>query len=49
MREVVSDCALPIAVLVCSFIGSYLFLDIERKNIFVKALDMTLMVRNNHD
>ncbi|XP_046885124.1 solute carrier family 4 member 11-like isoform X2 [Hypomesus transpacificus] len=29
VREVVSDCALPIAVLVCSFIGSYLFLDIE--------------------
>ncbi|XP_061690624.1 solute carrier family 4 member 11-like isoform X2 [Syngnathoides biaculeatus] len=29
IREVVSDCALPIAVLVCSFIGSYLFLDIK--------------------
>ncbi|XP_056296019.1 solute carrier family 4 member 11-like isoform X2 [Pseudoliparis swirei] len=29
IREVVSDCALPISVVVCSFIGSYLFLDIE--------------------
>ncbi|XP_061542377.1 solute carrier family 4 member 11-like isoform X3 [Phycodurus eques] len=29
IREVVSDCALPIAVLVCSFVGSYLFLDIK--------------------
>lgn len=29
VREVVSDCALPISVVVCSFIGSYLFLDIE--------------------
>ncbi|KAG5264079.1 hypothetical protein AALO_G00271890 [Alosa alosa] len=29
VREVVSDCALPISVLVFSFIGSYLFIDIE--------------------
>ncbi|XP_074505400.1 solute carrier family 4 member 11-like isoform X2 [Sebastes fasciatus] len=29
VREVVSDCALPISVVVLSFIGSYLFLDIE--------------------
>ncbi|XP_040030704.2 solute carrier family 4 member 11 isoform X1 [Gasterosteus aculeatus] len=29
VREVVSDCALPISVLVFSFIGSYLFLDIQ--------------------
>uniref|UniRef100_A0A8C2XSJ0 Solute carrier family 4 member 11 n=1 Tax=Cyclopterus lumpus TaxID=8103 RepID=A0A8C2XSJ0_CYCLU len=29
IREVVSDCALPISVVVCSFIGSYLFLDIH--------------------
>ncbi|XP_031718674.1 sodium bicarbonate transporter-like protein 11 [Anarrhichthys ocellatus] len=29
VREVVSDCALPISVVICSFIGSYLFLDIQ--------------------
>ncbi|XP_034546425.1 sodium bicarbonate transporter-like protein 11 isoform X2 [Notolabrus celidotus] len=29
IREVVSDCALPISVVVFSFIGSYLFLDIK--------------------
>ncbi|XP_075872841.1 solute carrier family 4 member 11-like isoform X2 [Nelusetta ayraudi] len=29
MREVLSDCALPISVLLFSFIGSYLFSDIE--------------------
>ncbi|CAN9515187.1 unnamed protein product [Ophioblennius macclurei] len=29
IREVVSDCALPISVLIFSFIGSYLFLDIN--------------------
>ncbi|XP_034454449.1 sodium bicarbonate transporter-like protein 11 isoform X2 [Hippoglossus hippoglossus] len=29
VREVVSDCALPTSVLICSFIGSYLFLDIQ--------------------
>ncbi|KAM3850606.1 solute carrier family 4 member 11 [Diretmus argenteus] len=29
MREVLSDCALPISVLMFSFIGSYLFNDIE--------------------
>ncbi|XP_035505028.2 solute carrier family 4 member 11 isoform X2 [Scophthalmus maximus] len=29
IREVVSDCALPISVVICSFIGSYLFLDIQ--------------------
>uniref|UniRef100_A0A3Q3VS18 Bicarbonate transporter-like transmembrane domain-containing protein n=1 Tax=Mola mola TaxID=94237 RepID=A0A3Q3VS18_MOLML len=29
VREVVSDCALPISVLIFSFIGSYLFLDIQ--------------------
>lgn len=29
IREVVSDCALPISVLIFSFIGSYLFLDIK--------------------
>uniref|UniRef100_A0A8C9YI26 Solute carrier family 4 member 11 n=1 Tax=Sander lucioperca TaxID=283035 RepID=A0A8C9YI26_SANLU len=29
IREVVSDCALPISVLIFSFIGSYLFLDIQ--------------------
>ncbi|KAJ3582075.1 hypothetical protein NHX12_015910 [Muraenolepis orangiensis] len=29
IREVVSDCALPISVVVVSFIGSYLFLDIQ--------------------
>ncbi|XP_077388420.1 solute carrier family 4 member 11-like isoform X2 [Festucalex cinctus] len=29
VREVVSDCALPISVLLFSFIGSYLFLDIQ--------------------
>uniref|UniRef100_A0A674P121 Solute carrier family 4 member 11 n=1 Tax=Takifugu rubripes TaxID=31033 RepID=A0A674P121_TAKRU len=32
IREVVSDCALPISVVICSFIGSYLFLDIKREN-----------------
>uniref|UniRef100_A0A8C5AM98 Sodium bicarbonate transporter-like protein 11 n=1 Tax=Gadus morhua TaxID=8049 RepID=A0A8C5AM98_GADMO len=31
IREVVSDCALPISVVIVSFIGSYLFLDIERE------------------
>uniref|UniRef100_A0A8C8HL45 Bicarbonate transporter-like transmembrane domain-containing protein n=1 Tax=Oncorhynchus tshawytscha TaxID=74940 RepID=A0A8C8HL45_ONCTS len=31
VREVVSDCALPIAVVIFSFIGSFLFLDIERE------------------
>lgn len=31
IREVVSDCALPISVVIFSFIGSYLFLDIERE------------------
>ncbi|XP_015248529.1 PREDICTED: sodium bicarbonate transporter-like protein 11 isoform X2 [Cyprinodon variegatus] len=29
IREVVSDCALPISVLIFSFIGSYLFIDIQ--------------------
>uniref|UniRef100_A0A3Q1G9I0 Solute carrier family 4 member 11 n=1 Tax=Acanthochromis polyacanthus TaxID=80966 RepID=A0A3Q1G9I0_9TELE len=29
IREVVSDCALPISVVIFSFIGSYLFLDIQ--------------------
>ncbi|KAM4622039.1 solute carrier family 4 member 11-like isoform 2-T2 [Polymixia lowei] len=29
VREVVSDCALPISVVIFSFIGSYLFLDIQ--------------------
>ncbi|XP_061580911.1 solute carrier family 4 member 11-like isoform X2 [Cololabis saira] len=29
VREVVSDCALPISVVICSFIGSYLFIDIQ--------------------
>ncbi|XP_061832715.1 solute carrier family 4 member 11-like isoform X1 [Nerophis lumbriciformis] len=29
IREVVSDCALPISVVICSFIGSYLFLDVQ--------------------
>uniref|UniRef100_A0A8C7IW70 Solute carrier family 4 member 11 n=1 Tax=Oncorhynchus kisutch TaxID=8019 RepID=A0A8C7IW70_ONCKI len=29
VREVVSDCALPIAVVIFSFIGSFLFLDVE--------------------
>lgn len=31
IREVVSDCALPISVVVFSFIGSYLFIDIQRE------------------
>uniref|UniRef100_A0A8P4KFS5 Bicarbonate transporter-like transmembrane domain-containing protein n=1 Tax=Dicentrarchus labrax TaxID=13489 RepID=A0A8P4KFS5_DICLA len=31
IREVVSDCALPISVVIFSFIGSYLFLDIQEK------------------
>ncbi|KAG7517632.1 sodium bicarbonate transporter 11 isoform X1 [Solea senegalensis] len=31
VREVVSDCALPTSVVICSFIGSYLFLDIQRE------------------
>lgn len=31
IREVVSDCALPISVVTFSFIGSYLFLDIQRE------------------
>lgn len=31
IREVVSDCALPISVVIFSFIGSYFFLDIQRK------------------
>uniref|UniRef100_A0A8C7IU94 Solute carrier family 4 member 11 n=1 Tax=Oncorhynchus kisutch TaxID=8019 RepID=A0A8C7IU94_ONCKI len=31
VREVVSDCALPIAVVIFSFIGSFLFLDVERE------------------
>lgn len=30
VREVLSDCALPISVLMFSFIGSYIFSDIER-------------------
>lgn len=34
IREVVSDCALPISVVIFSFIGSYLFLDIQRENSF---------------
>ncbi|XP_075959658.1 solute carrier family 4 member 11-like [Anarhichas minor] len=29
VREVVSDCALPISVVICSFIGSYLFIDVQ--------------------
>ncbi|XP_055080554.1 solute carrier family 4 member 11-like isoform X2 [Periophthalmus magnuspinnatus] len=29
VREVVSDCALPISVVIFSFIGSYLFIDIQ--------------------
>lgn len=29
VREVISDCALPTSVVICSFIGSYLFLDIQ--------------------
>ncbi|XP_062325064.1 sodium bicarbonate transporter-like protein 11 isoform X2 [Osmerus eperlanus] len=29
VRELLSDCALPISILLCSFIGSYLFNDIE--------------------
>ncbi|CAL8263702.1 unnamed protein product [Lota lota] len=29
IREVVSDCALPISVVIVSYVGSYLFLDIE--------------------
>nr|XP_057932618.1 solute carrier family 4 member 11-like isoform X2 [Doryrhamphus excisus] len=29
IREVVSDCALPISVVIFSFIGSYLFLDVQ--------------------
>ncbi|XP_041073810.1 sodium bicarbonate transporter-like protein 11 isoform X2 [Polyodon spathula] len=29
VREILSDCALPISVLMCSFVGSYLFLDIH--------------------
>ncbi|XP_041099736.1 sodium bicarbonate transporter-like protein 11 isoform X2 [Polyodon spathula] len=29
VREVLSDCALPISVLLCSFVGSYLFFDIH--------------------
>uniref|UniRef100_A0A669BTY2 Solute carrier family 4 member 11 n=1 Tax=Oreochromis niloticus TaxID=8128 RepID=A0A669BTY2_ORENI len=32
IREVVSDCALPVSVLILSFIGSYLFIDIQRMN-----------------
>lgn len=31
IREVVSDCALPISVVMFSFIGSYLFVDIRRE------------------
>lgn len=31
VREVLSDCALPISVLLFSFIGSYLFSDIDRE------------------
>uniref|UniRef100_A0A7N6B6Q2 Bicarbonate transporter-like transmembrane domain-containing protein n=1 Tax=Anabas testudineus TaxID=64144 RepID=A0A7N6B6Q2_ANATE len=31
IREVVSDCALPISVVIFSFIGSYFFLDIQRE------------------
>lgn len=31
IREVVSDCALPISVVIFSFIGSYLFLHIKRE------------------
>lgn len=31
IREVVSDCALPISVVIFSFIGSYLFIDIQRE------------------
>uniref|UniRef100_A0AAX7TBH8 Bicarbonate transporter-like transmembrane domain-containing protein n=1 Tax=Astatotilapia calliptera TaxID=8154 RepID=A0AAX7TBH8_ASTCA len=30
IREVVSDCALPVSVLILSFTGSYLFIDIQR-------------------
>uniref|UniRef100_A0A8C6WEZ5 Solute carrier family 4 member 11 n=1 Tax=Neogobius melanostomus TaxID=47308 RepID=A0A8C6WEZ5_9GOBI len=31
IREVVSDCALPISVIIFSFIGSYLFIHVQRK------------------
>uniref|UniRef100_A0A671RAW1 Sodium bicarbonate transporter-like protein 11 n=1 Tax=Sinocyclocheilus anshuiensis TaxID=1608454 RepID=A0A671RAW1_9TELE len=32
VREVVSDCALPISVVIFSFVGSYLFIDIQRES-----------------
>jgi len=31
VREVVSDCALPISVVIFSFVGTYLFIGIQRK------------------
>lgn len=31
VREVVSDCALPISVVIFSFVGSYLFIGIQRE------------------
>lgn len=42
MREVLSDCALPISVLLFSFIGSYVFSDIERQyHSLLRCVDCT--------
>uniref|UniRef100_A0A9J7Y781 Bicarbonate transporter-like transmembrane domain-containing protein n=1 Tax=Cyprinus carpio carpio TaxID=630221 RepID=A0A9J7Y781_CYPCA len=37
VREVVSDCALPISVVIFSFVGSYLFIDIQRESSYFFA------------
>uniref|UniRef100_A0A667X9J4 Solute carrier family 4 member 11 n=1 Tax=Myripristis murdjan TaxID=586833 RepID=A0A667X9J4_9TELE len=43
IREVVSDCALPISVVIFSFIGSYLFLDIQREYKVFSQIKLTGM------
>jgi len=35
VREILSDCALPISVLTFSIVGSYIFKEIESKFIFL--------------
>ncbi|MPC26979.1 Sodium bicarbonate transporter-like protein 11 [Portunus trituberculatus] len=41
-REVLADYALPVAVIVLSFIGSYVFRDVKRKSLLVLLLRMTV-------
>uniref|UniRef100_A0A8C7Z7H0 Solute carrier family 4 member 11 n=1 Tax=Oryzias sinensis TaxID=183150 RepID=A0A8C7Z7H0_9TELE len=40
VREVLSDCALPISVLLFSFIGSYIFSDIERYPVRLMSMNV---------